>query len=111
MASLYHRWSAASADAKLPRMSLAWASISASTWRNAPNGKRKLGGIEPDALQLAMPSEIGLPHQITRGDSRAVGQAPFPQRHLDGHIVRMKWIEIDGDQDHVAPISRHFAVE
>src|ERR1700733_15059822 len=107
IASLYQSWSPAAAVSGLVCVSTS-ASI---PWRDVPDCERKLGWVETDTLQLAAPSECDVAHQIANGDGGIVGKLPFPQRHLDRDLVRVKWIEIDGDQDHVSPIWRGLAVK
>ena len=91
---------------------LVCASMSASDrQRDAPNGKGQFGGIETDALQLAVPGEGCVAHQIVDRNGGVVGQAELPGRHFDRRLVGVKRIEIHRHQDHFGAIGRKFAVE
>src|SRR6185437_10482674 len=125
IASLYQSGSAATSAAVFARVSVLvrlsrvrvsiLASILASmsgtaARRELPDGERQLARIEADALQLAVPHEIEIAHEVAHRDRGVIGHAPFPQRHLDCRLVGAERIEIDGDQDHVAAVRSHLAV-
>src|SRR6185437_2751230 len=121
IASLYQSGSAATSAAVFARVSVLvrlsrvrvsiLASMSGSAARReTPDGERQLTRIEADSLQLAVPHEIEVAHEVAHRDRGVIGHAPFPQRHLDGRLVGAERIEIDGDQDHVAAVRSHLAV-
>src|ERR1700761_6679777 len=104
MASLYQSGSPACGAAALVCVSVRTSMSGSSAGRDAPNGKRHLGRIEPDARQLAVPDKIDVAHEVAYRNRCAVGLAPFPQRHFDGRLMGMERVEIDGHKDHVAVI-------
>ena len=65
---------------------------------------------QPDVLHLALPCEGRTGYEIDRVDAGAVPQTELPERHLEVGSLRVAGIEVDGDQDEVAPVVGELAV-
>src|SRR6185312_105419 len=86
------------------------------SWRCSRHGKlpdreRQFGGIETNALVLALPREAVSTHQVQRIECAPVGQTELPQRQLDRGLLRRVRIEADRDQDHLTSARCALAVQ
>src|ERR1700716_105520 len=123
MASLYQSCSARSMRGDAPIRAARWLStrIVSACWSalamraslrpvEAPDHVRTLLRVQPHVLDLACPCETTADDKVLGFGGRAIAQAEFPERDFKMRGLRHMRIEVDREEQEIAPVGRALAV-